>query len=64
MSCLRKEDNRIWIWCRKVDLKSLGDTVEEHIVSGGDYQDSVEDFFKNLEDEIKSTLNDALKIQM
>ena len=29
--------------------KSLGDTVEEHIVSGGDDQSNVEDFFENSE---------------
>ena len=40
---------------------SLGDTVEEHIVTGVDDQCNVEDFFENSEDEIKSTLNDALK---
>ena len=41
--------------------KSLGDTVEEHIVTGGNDQSNVEDFFENSEEEITSTLDDSLK---
>ena len=44
--------------------KFLGDTVEEHIVNDGDDQVNVEDFFKISEDEIKSTLDDALKMHV
>ena len=44
--------------------KSLEDTVEEHIVTGGDDQINVEDFFENSEDEIKSILDDALKMHV
>ena len=44
--------------------KSLGDTVEDHIVTGGDDQVNVEDFFENSEDEIKSILDDALKMHV
>ena len=39
--------------------KPFGDTVEEYIVTGGDDQSNVEDFFEKSEDEIKSTLDDA-----
>ena len=44
--------------------KSLGDTIEEHIVTGGDYQVNVEDFFENSEHEVKSTLDDSLKMHV
>ena len=61
MSCLRKEfgsgvENSIY--------ETLGDNVEEHIVTGGDKQSNVGEFFENSEDEIKSTLDDALKIRV
>ena len=46
----------------KVYLQILGDTVEEHIVTGGDDQVNVEDCFDNSEDEITSTLDAALKM--
>ena len=35
--------------------KTIGDTVEEHIVTGDDDQGNVEDFFEISEEEIKST---------
>ena len=44
--------------------KSIGDTVEEHIVTGGDDQVNVADFFENSEDEMNSTLNNALKMHV
>ena len=44
--------------------KSLGDTVEDHIVTGDDDQVNFEDFFENSEDEIKSVLDDALKMHV
>ena len=44
--------------------KSLGDTVEEHVVTGEVDQFNVEDFYENSEDEIKSTLDDALKMHV
>ena len=49
---------------RKSIYKSLGDTVEEHIVTGGDDQTNVEDFFENSDDEIKYTLDDAFKMHV
>ena len=44
--------------------KCLGDTVEKHIVTGGDDQSNVENFFENSEDNIKYTLDDALKMNV
>ena len=44
--------------------KSLGDTVEEHILTGWDDQSNVDDFFDNSEDQIKSTLDYALKMHV
>ena len=43
--------------------KSLGNTAEEHIVTGDD-QSNVENFYENAEDAIKSTLHDALKMHV
>ena len=64
MSCLHKEVDPTWFWSRKFYLQILGDTVKEHIVTGGDDQVNVEDFFENSEDEIMSTLDDALKMHV
>ena len=55
---------QFWSGIEKSIYKYLGDTVEEHIVTGGDDQSNVEDFFENSEDEIKSTLDDALKMHV
>ena len=57
MLCLHKEINTIWFWSRKVYLQ----IPRRYRRSGGDDQVNVEDFFENSEDEIKSTLDDALK---
>ena len=62
-ACIRKS-TQLGSGVEKFIHKSLGDTVEEHIVTGGDHQVNVEDFFENSEDEIKSTLDDALKMHM
>ena len=59
-ACVRKL-TQFGYGVEKSIYKSLGDTVEEHIVTGGDYEVNVEDFVENSEDEIKSTLVDALK---
>ena len=59
-ACVRKL-TQFGYGVEKSIYKSLGDTVEEHIVTGGDYQVNVEDFVENSEDEIKSTLVDALR---
>ena len=62
-ACVRKS-TQFGSGVKKSIYKYLGDTVEEHIVTGGDDQFNVEDFFENSEDEIKSTLDDALKIHV
>ena len=49
---------------RKSIYNSVGDTVEEHIVTGGDDQSNVDDVFENSEDVIKFTLCDALKMHV
>ena len=64
MSCLRKEVDPIGSGVEKSIYKSLGDIVEEHIVTGGDDQSNVEDFLENSEDEIKTTSDDALKMHL
>ena len=56
---MRMKVNPRWIWSRKSIYKSIPDTVEEDIVTGGDDQINVDDFFENSEDEIKSALDDA-----
>ena len=48
----------------KSNYKSLWDTVEEHLVTSGEDQSNVKDFFENSEDEIKSTLDVALKMHV
>ena len=59
-ACVRKS-TQFGSGVQKSIYKSLGDTVEELIVTGGDDESNVEDFFENSEDKVKSTLNDALK---
>ena len=59
-ACVRKS-TQFGSGIGKSIYKSLGDTIEEHIITGGDDQSNVEDFFENSEDAIKSTLDDALK---
>ena len=61
--CVRKS-TQFGSGVEKSIYKSLGDIVEEHMVTGGDDQVNVEDFFKISEDEIKSTLDDALKMHV
>ena len=62
-ACIRKS-TQFGSGVEKSINKSLGDTVEEYIVTGGDDQSNVEDLFENSEDEIKSTLDDTLKIHV
>ena len=62
-ACVRKS-TQFGSGVEKSIYKSLGDTVEEHIVTGEVDQFNVEDFFENSEDEIKSTLDDALKMHV
>ena len=62
-ACVRKS-TQFGSGVEKSINKSLGDTVEEHIVTGGDDQSNVEDFFENSDNEIKSTLDDALKMHV
>ena len=50
-ACVRKS-TKFRSGVEKSIYKSLGDTVEEHIVNGGDDQSNVEDLFENSEDEI------------
>ena len=59
-ACVRKS-TQFGSGVEKSIFKSFEDTVEEHIVTGGDDQSNVDDFFQNSEDDIKSTLDDALK---
>ena len=59
-ACVRKS-TQFGSGVEKFIYKSLGDTVEEHIVTGDDDQVNVEDFIENSEYENKSTLVDALK---
>ena len=59
-ACVRKS-TQFGSGVEKSIYKFLGDTVKDHIVTGGDDQSNVEDFFENSEDEIKSTLDDAFK---
>ena len=62
-ACVTKS-TQIGSGVEKFIYKSIGDTVEEHIVTGGDDQVNVEDFFENSEDEINSTLDNALKMHV
>ena len=62
-ACVRKSTQFV-SGVEKSIYKSLGDTVKEHVVTGGEDQSSVEDFFENSEDEIKSSLDDALKMHV
>ena len=62
-ACVRKSA-QFGFGVEKYIYKSLGDTVEEHMMTGGDDQVNVDDFFENSEDEIKSTLCDALKMHL
>ena len=64
MSCLRKEVDPIWIWNRKVYLQIPWRYRRRTVVTGEDDQSNVEDFFENSEDEIKSTLDDSLKVHV
>ena len=64
MSCLRKEVDLIWIWNRKVYIQIPQRYRRRTYSDWGDDQSNVEDFFENSEDEIKSTLDDALKIHV
>ena len=62
-ACVR-ESSQFGSGVEKSIYKSLGDTVEEHIATGGDDQVNFEDIFDNSEDEIKSTLDAALQMHV
>ena len=59
-ACIR-QSTQFGSGVEKSIYKSLEDIVEDHIVTDGDDQSNVEDFFENSEAELKSTLDDALK---